>query len=119
MNYTFPKEEKLKSRKLINRLFAEGKHLKSFPLQMAYLPIEHTTDSLIQAGFSVSKRKFKHAVDRNKIKRLMRESYRLNKNILLEKHTKKHILMFIYTTNTIQSYQEIEKAMLHIFKHLK
>ncbi len=119
MNFKFPPSEKLKSRKLIETLFAEGKNVKSFPLLLAYLPLEHEGDALFQVGFSVSKRKFKHAVDRNRVKRLMREAYRLNKNNLLEKHTKKHILMFIYISNTILTYSEIEAAMLKVFRKLE
>jgi ribonuclease P protein component len=111
LSNTFSKEEKLKSRKLIEQLFAEGKHLNVFPLQMVYIPIEHTSNNIFQAGFSVSKRRFKLAVDRNRVKRLMRETYRLNKNIFTENHTKKHIFMFIYTTDKILSYQEINEAM--------
>jgi len=116
MNFKFPPSEKLKSRKLIETLFAEGKNVKSFPLLLVYLPLEHESDALFQVGFSVSKRKFKHAVDRNRVKRLMREAYRLNKNNLLEKHTKKHILMFIYISNNILTYNEIEAAMLKVFR---
>lgn len=118
MTFQFSKEEKLKSRKLIELLFAEGKHLKSFPLQMVYLPYEHTSDALFQAGFSVSKRKFKHAVDRNKVKRLMREAYRLNKSILLKKHTQKHLIMFIYLSNEIASFHEIQEAVNKLFRKL-
>lgn len=118
MNFKFPKEEKLKSRKLISELFDSGKSVKSFPITLVFLPIDHTSEALIQAGFSVSKRKFKHAVDRNRVKRLMREAYRLNKNILLEKHTKKHILMFIYMSNSILTFKEIQDAIIKLMQKL-
>jgi ribonuclease P protein component len=116
MNFKFPKAEKLKSRKLIEELFKSGKSIKNFPVLLVYLPMEHTGEALFQAGFSVSKRKFKHAVDRNRIKRLMREAYRLNKNILTEKHTKKHIMMFVYMSNCILTFKEIQDAMIKLMQ---
>lgn len=120
MKNTFKKGEKLKSRKLIEQLFIEGKRLKSFPIQLVYLPVEHDSDYLVQAGFSVPKRRFKKAVDRNKIKRLMREAYRLQKHLIPtsqdEKYTKKHILMFIYMTDNILSYSDIEKKICQLLK---
>ena len=122
MKYTFKKEEKLKSRKLIDKLFQNGKRLKSFPIQLVYLQTDHTSDYLVQAGFSVSKKYFKRAVDRNKVKRLMREAYRLQKNLLLdseEKDTKKMIFMFIYIGKEIFLYEIIQKNMLYLLQEIK
>lgn len=120
MNYTFKKEERLKSRKLIERLFVEGKRLKSSSMQMVFLQIDHNSDSLNQASFSVAKRRFKKAVDRNRIKRLIREAYRLQKNQLpiydRDNYTKKHIFMFIYIADTILPYQVIEKNMIELLE---
>ncbi|HHB51920.1 MAG TPA: ribonuclease P protein component [Saprospiraceae bacterium] len=119
MRYTFGKAEKLKSRKLIEQLFMRGDRLTSFPIQLVYLKTQHNTDAAIQVGFSVPKRRFKRAVDRNRIKRLLRESYRLNKHelqIIQEAdYTKKHIFMFVYIGKREMSFQEIESAMLKIF----
>lgn len=112
MRNTFKKGERLKSRKLIEHLFVDGKDFKSFPIRLVYLQIEHDSDFLVQAGFSVPKRQFKKAVDRNRIKRLMREAYRLQKNTLPKLqdkiYTKKHVFMFIYMTDTIVSYKDVE-----------
>jgi len=119
MKYTFKKGEKLKSRKLIEQLFKDGKRLRSFPIQMMYLEIKHESDELYQAGFTVSKRHFKRAVDRNRLKRLMRESYRLQKQVITaEKYTKKYIFMFIYLSNEKLTYQDIAihmKSLLEKF----
>lgn len=109
MNNSFGKEEKLKSRKRIEQLFAEGKSVKAYPVIAVFLPNE---DSVVhsQVGFSVSKKRFKKAVDRNLVKRRMREAYRLNKEILIERGTVS--MMFIYVGKTIPQYAEVEKSVV-------
>lgn len=109
MNNSFGKEEKLKSRKRIEQLFAEGKSVKAYPVITVFLPNE---DSIVhsQVGFSVSKKRFKKAVDRNLVKRRMREAYRLNKEILSERGTVS--MMFIYVGKTIPQYAEVEKSVV-------
>lgn len=114
MPHTYPKAEKLKSKKLIETLFIEGKSVKSFPLRLVYtegpLPVEGIS---IQAGVSVSKRSFKLAVSRNRIKRLMRESYRLHKNLIDTKGTT-FALLFIYTGREEVSQEVLHKAMIKL-----
>lgn len=90
--FTYPREEKLKSRSLIKTLFDEGESIKAYPILIKYLKIEHQTH---QIGVSVSKRKFKRAVDRIQIKRQMREAYRINK-MTLDSSIKKYALMITY-----------------------
>ena len=122
MRQTFKKGEKLKSKKLIEQLFERGKRLKSFPIQLVYLEIDHKSDFLIQAGFSVPKKRFKKAVDRNRIKRLMREAYRLHKHKLpniTDLDTKKHIFMFIYMGSQMENCTTIEAQFLIILKNIK
>lgn len=115
MKYTFKKGERLKSRKLIEKLFTKGERLKSFPLQLVYLQVEHETDYQIQASFTVSKRYFKRAVDRNRIKRIIREAYRLERHsipgLVDDKHTKKYIFMFIYISKEKLAYQDVAIQM--------
>lgn len=78
--HTFPKSSRLCSRKAIESLFGEGsRSLTAYPLHAIYKPAGDTTQVL----FSVSKRHFKHAVDRNRAKRQVREAWRLNKDILI------------------------------------
>jgi ribonuclease P protein component len=77
--FSYNKFEKLKSRKQIELLFAKGKSISSFPVKVFYLPVEHTPEHPVQVGVGVSARNFKKAVDRNTIKRRMREAYRLHK----------------------------------------
>ncbi|MGX5819980.1 ribonuclease P protein component [Chitinophaga lutea] len=83
--YSFNKEEKLKSRKIIETLFRTGKAFSVFPYRVIWMPARLTTDKYpVQAGFSVSARKFPRAVDRNRIKRMGRECYRLQKQALYD-----------------------------------
>lgn len=101
--FTLGKQERLKSRKLITELFGDGKAVNAFPLK-ALFKFSNGTSSPLQAGFTVSSRNFKRAVDRNRIKRLMREAYRIQKTELLEKLTsqnKQVIVFFIYTGKDI------------------
>jgi ribonuclease P protein component len=109
--YTLGKTEKLKSRKLIEQVFKQGKSFSAFPFRVVY---HFTTDEKhatgVQAGFSVSSKFFKNATDRNRIKRLLREGYRLQKNDLLEavqKNNKRLAVFFIYTGNELPEYELI------------
>jgi len=111
MQYTYGKEEKLKSKKLIAQLFEKGEVLKNFPLRMVYLKIEHGFKYPVQAGVSVSKRNFKRAVDRNRIKRLIREAYRLNKYILYDNLNEPYIMMFIYLGKKMPDFSLIDDKM--------
>jgi ribonuclease P protein component len=111
--HTFGRDEKLKSRKLIQLLFKEGKSFSNFPLRIIYAQPEKNYSHL-QATFSVSSKNFKKAVERNRIKRLMREAYRLQKTLLLNKleDDKKYLTVFIiYSNNTQPDFDTIFKKM--------
>ena len=111
MDLSFQKLEKLKHKKLIEQLFKEGKFVSKFPLRLVYLQLNHGGDKPLQTGFSVPKRNFKHAVDRNLLKRRMREAYRLNKEEVYKEINKTYILMFIYLDKNIQPSDEIHPIM--------
>jgi ribonuclease P protein component len=108
MRYTLGKDEKLKSKIFIGQLFAEGKRVKKFPLQLIYLPVKHHAEFPIKVGFSVPKRNVKLAVNRNKIKRLMREVYRKNKYTFADNLNEQYIFMFIYMAKDEPSYNDLE-----------
>jgi ribonuclease P protein component len=83
---TFPKQEKLKSKKIIKDLFEKGSSFYLYPFKVYFIKnSEADTTAAPQLLFSVSKRNFKRAVKRNRIKRLLREAYRINKPALLNK----------------------------------
>lgn len=120
MQFSYPKNEKLKSHKTIDRLFSEGKSVSKYPLRLVY--VENTdinnTEKLIM-GVSVSKKYFKRAVDRNYFKRVLRECYRLNQNVLKENSSKSYAMMFFYQTKEKLSYQEIEEKTIQLFQKFK
>lgn len=92
---------------MIQQLFKDGKSFSHFPFRVIYLEQESQPTAL-QAGFTVSTRHFKKAVDRNRIKRLMREAYRLQKNDLhasLEDVDKKIAVFFLYTGTELPAYE--------------
>ena len=116
------KKERLKSRKQIETLFAEGKSLAVFPIRVSYRFLPADNEPLAQIGVTASKRNFKRAVDRNRIKRLLREAYRLQKTELaeaLKQSNRKAYLFFMYTDKTIASFNVIKTSMNHCLKRLQ
>jgi len=114
MRFTLEKADKLKSRKLIEQLFSEGDRVKSYPFHMVFLPVDDERITSLQVGFSVPKRNIKLAVNRNRIKRLMREVYRKNKNFFSEGMNEKYIFMLVFTARKEMEYAELELAMQKI-----
>lgn len=105
--FTLGKDERLKRRKIIEQLFGEGKSVSVFPIRVQYRLYKEGLALPLQAGFSASSRQFKRAVDRNRIKRQMREAYRLQKWPLQEKlqaSQQQLALFFIYTGKELPEY---------------
>lgn len=114
--YTYPKHEKLKSRIIIGSLFEEGKSVSKYPLRLVYAPLPEGEAGPLQMGVSVSKKYFKRAHDRNFYKRLLRESYRLNKHLLLDNITKPYAVMFFYQTKDRLTYAEVQEKTEQLFE---
>ena len=111
------KNERLRSRKAIEHLFKEGKRFVVTPFRLYYVLKPAEGDPLLQFGVGVSAKNFKKAVDRNKIKRLTREAYRLQKNeIRLTNH--QLLVFFIYTGKDIPQFQFIYEKLGIILKKL-
>ena len=123
MQKKFPRKQKLKSAKTIESLFLEGKSHFKFPLKVFFLPKPHpmvgkeNIESNL-AAFAVPKRSFKSAVDRNRIKRQLREVYRLNKHLPNEKLHGKFLLLFLFLGKEKPKYTELEKAMINLLLKL-
>lgn len=116
MQFTYPKHEKLKSKTTIDLLFSDGNSVSKFPLRLVYVENTEENAELIKMGVSVSKKYFKKAVDRNYYKRVLRETYRLNKHLLIDNLEKPYAFMFFYQTSDRLSYQEIEEKTIQLFQ---
>jgi len=116
VDYKYPKLEKLKSHYTISRMFTEGKSVSKYPLRLVYVPLEEPQDVPLQMGVSVSKKYFKRASDRNYFKRVLRETYRHHKHILLDKLEKPYAFMFFYQTKDRLSFQEINEKTIQLFE---
>jgi len=119
MDYSFPKLEKLKSKKLIDQLFANGKTISSFPIKLIYLKTELPNEIVIQTGVAVPKKNFKSAVKRNRIKRLMRESYRLNKHVVFNNSQAGFAFLFLYLGKEMPEYTQVEEHLKIVLHHFK
>ena len=124
--YTLGKNERLKSRKAIEQLFADGKSFSLFPFKIIWKITangQQSADNLfLQSAFSVSKRYFKKATDRNRVKRLMREAYRLQKNDLqnnLQQTNKQAVVFFLYVGNEIPGYELVKEKINAALKKLQ
>lgn len=118
--YTLGKNERLKSRKQIDQLFGKSNSFSLFPIRVLYL-IDQPLGASLQAGFSVSTKKFKKAVDRNRIKRLLREAYRMQKKIVLDnlqQRNKGMSVFFIYTGKELPEYPALYTKMGEIINKL-
>ncbi|MBU2948311.1 ribonuclease P protein component [Zobellia uliginosa] len=113
---TFPKKEKLKSKKLIEQLFAEGKSVSVFPIKLIYLPVQFTEDTRLKAGVTAPKKNFKSAVKRNRIKRLMREGYRHNKHLVFNNREGSFAFLFLYLGKEMPSQSNVKKTMKEVIK---
>ena len=113
VKYTFNKTERLKSRKLIESLFENGKTLNNYPFKVLYnLSNNPDFEHPAKIAISVSKKHFKRAVDRNYIKRKIKEAYRKNKHRLyemLKEYDQNIYFIVIYVTNVNLEYKIIEE----------
>lgn len=117
---TFKRAERLKSRKVIEQMFKQGQSFAHYPLRLVWLVMEERqSDFPAQFALTVPKKKYKKAVQRNRIRRLMREAYRLNKHRLydaLQEGEQQIALLVIYTGQEVMTFAEIEAAMQQMLR---
>ena len=120
MDFTFKKEERLCSRRLIDQLYAEGHRLMAFPFSVQWMVVPNLSPS--QVLIVAPKRKFKHAVDRNRVRRLTRECYRLRKPdfyAFLEEHSISIVFSMVYVHNEIMPFEQLGKKMDKLLESLE
>ena len=117
---SFPKAERLHHKKLIQELFENGSSFYLYPFKVLYLPNPDGECQTHQVLVSVSKKKFKLAVERNIIKRRLKESYRLNKQMLYSQHPvlPPLLIAYIYTGKEIHPFQFIETKLIKSMNRL-
>jgi ribonuclease P protein component len=119
--HTFRKPERLASKLAFDQLMKSGRRITDTSVSIVWKSMPLPTSAPVQVAFSVPKRQFSRAVDRNRIKRLMREVYRKNKNIvypLLAEKRKQYAILFVYTSKTLPAYPEIAEKITTILNRL-
>ena len=120
--YTLSKEERLSWKRYIDLLFEKGQSFVAFPLRVVYLPLEEEMSAPVSILISVPKKKFKRAVNRNLIKRQVREAYRVRKYDLIDPLTEKNkrmLIAFLYLDKEIHPFTDMEKAMTKAIRILR
>jgi len=117
--FTFTKAERLSKEKLIQELFEKGSSFYLYPFKVVHrLSPDQGVTAVNQVLISVSTRQFKRAVDRNKVKRRVREAYRLQKEII-QSRSEKGIFSFIYTAKEILPFTEIKGKLFLVLEKIK
>jgi len=120
--FTLKKTERISFQREIDCLFAQGNVFISYPLRVVYIEQKPFSGAPVSILVSVPKRRFKRAVQRNRMKRLMREAYRLNKTELLRHCQEKEsglLIAFLYIGNELCRWNEMETAMCKALNILK
>ena len=125
--FTLGRQERLKSHQLVEQLFREGKSLSVFPFRVYYLlqkggaPGPKATPASVQCGFGVSSRQFKKATDRNRVKRVTKEAWRLQKQVLAAKmntRPERLVLFLLYTGKELPDFNLVKEKLAVILTKL-
>jgi len=117
--FSFRKSERLSRKKHIKELFDKGSSFFLYPFKVFYLENTVDQDPSNQILLSVPKKNHRKAVHRNRIKRLIREAYRLNKHILSSSSDKRYFIAYIYVGREIAEYNDIKSKLKKVLLRLK
>jgi ribonuclease P protein component len=117
MQLTFRKEERLKKEKLIKELFEKGSSFYLYPFKVYMMHNPDQAYAFHQVLLSVSKRNFKRAVDRNLIKRRMREAFRINKHTIAASN--KLLIAYIYSAKEILTFAQIQERLVKTYNRFE
>ncbi len=118
---TLSANERLKSRKLFDQLFESGASIFQSPIRLVYIPMPFNAENPVLFGVSVPKRKMRHAHERNRMKRLVREVYRVNKHELIDtclKQQKSIAILFIVQVNKPLEFDESKQKIILLLQRL-
>lgn len=121
MAKTFGKSERLCSRNVIDEIFSKGKELRKFPYLLKYIYSPEPAENPVQIVVSVPKKRAKSAVDRNRLRRQIKEAYRLNKEELqlyFQNNKRSIVIFLIYTGKEKEVYTLLEEKLKVILKEL-
>jgi ribonuclease P protein component len=118
MKMGFPKKERLRNSKQIEKLFAEGKSVAIYPIKLFYLKIDTLQTPSVQSAFAVPKRNFKKAVERNRIRRQLREAYRQSKMYGSNNLKNSYSFLFLYIGKQPSDFYTLIKAMKTIMQEI-
>ena len=118
VRHTFKKSERLCSRILMDRLFqGDNRSVSAYPIRAVFLPVEPTAQQGVSVLISVPKKRFHDAVDRNRVKRQLREAYRKHKHAITSRMAERGeglLIAFVYVSPQIESTDYIEKRMVRL-----
>lgn len=120
-NYTFRKKERLKSNIKIQSLLSGGHSLSSFPIKIFWETVSDKQNIPIQVAVSVPKKKFRRAIDRNLLKRRIREAYRLNKALICDPLAERDLglrMIILYLSDEFISFERLETSMRDLFRKI-
>ena len=121
MNFTFPKDSRLCSKILIDKVFLQGNKLYNHPIKVLWLVTDIPEKTALQCLISVSKKRFKRANKRNLLKRRIREAFRLNHQALsafLAVHNIQLAVLILYNANELHKYDVIENKLVSLFNEI-
>lgn len=117
---TFTKQERLVSRKRIDMLFSGSRSVAAYPLRAVYINKVRAGEDAAQLLISVPKKRFHHAVDRNRAKRQIREAYRKHKELLYKAlpEDQQLLLAIVWISDTHTRSAVVERSVVKLFQHI-